>query len=429
MKKKLLIFLMASMLLIQPTNTFASTIGDEITAIDSIKTSYSEESPCQLTGYFIIPDGFGLSAYVEVMGEDGTTYKITATDENSYSEIAYVPYGKYIVTNYGIVDDVANKYPMTLTSEEEFELSKDNDFKTIKLKLDSFNEVSQEIATQKGEGVVAEQLPADEMELEKKKEDVLKIGEEIVFPTFFKNVFCDTMGTMYYKTENTSKNGDLYITGNAVNDYNIHIEIIEPGVLEESQFSISLDGGQSFIGTDFVSEECSVNGTGLKFHFSLEEGKIFEKGETFNCKIVNSQVVTGNTEEANVIASGLSNVEKKYKINFLTEGKCGTAKFEIIKDDIKSQKKIAVIPEDGLYKYDGMTFYFSDGEYTTNTSFSVTCREFKSGEINYTPIIVLGGILLVLGVIIYLFLSSKKENENEYCLKIWDEMQDKDNYK
>lgn len=64
------------------------------------------------------------------------------------------------------------------------------------------------------------------------------------------------------------------------------VEIVRPGVVGEAVFSVSLDGGRTFIGQDVVAEHCRIGGVGIVLHFSVERDNMeFAAGEVYSVSL------------------------------------------------------------------------------------------------------------------------------------------------
>ena len=80
-----------------PEQPVDDTVGDELAYTLNTDTHKSDETPCQVTSAFYIPSGFHLNAYMDIMQDDGTVYRILTTDDNGYSDFAFVKPGHYLI--------------------------------------------------------------------------------------------------------------------------------------------------------------------------------------------------------------------------------------------------------------------------------------------------------------------------------------------
>lgn len=401
-------------------------IGDEVSIIQHMDVhKKTETNKAQVTGYFIIPFGFGHNAYVQVMDKNGQIYQITTSDENGYSDYAFLPYGTYTVISYGIVRDTGMQYPLTLQSEDTFTLSEENNMTTIKMKIDAYDDIALAVSQRSGKDI--QKAPDDDGSKLSKTDMYSKFGEEVVYPTYFKDAYINTSGELYYDFKTDAEFGTLFATGNATHDYNVVITIIEEGVLGEAKFSISTDGGKTILGKDFVSDAYKIEGVGLTFHFGLDDEQLFKVGEKFTCQIPKTFNMYGAYKEGNFVIKGEPTQNYNFELVFLSDGGRGKAKFQIITNNDDNTKIVATIPEDGIYEYKEFTFYFTDQDFQKGLKYNLNYK-YADTTPNYIPLYILIILIVCAGFAFYVYLATKKEKPIDYKLQSWKDKQSDETY-
>ena len=121
-----------------PAQNQQDTGGDEEAAYIT-STDKNEVNNVQINYHVIVPEGFTLGAFVDIENADsGETYHIISTAPNQYYGRMFVPEGSYHIANYGIVDDLTDKYP--LEKPEDFTVEK-NESHTIETTLINYDEI------------------------------------------------------------------------------------------------------------------------------------------------------------------------------------------------------------------------------------------------------------------------------------------------
>ena len=360
-------------------------------------TKKSDKTPCQVTARFNIPSGFGLNAYMDIMHNDGTTYRILTTDDSGYTDFAFVKAGHYIVKSYGIVDDKKNQYGFTIT-QDDFNVDKsDNSVITLDATIDDYDGIAQTIAERTGKA--KQTLDTQES---------TDVPGDKLFKTNYKGISINTSGTLYYDTKSNSETCTANVYGNATGTYKLFIEITKGGVVGEAEFKLSLDGGNSFIGTDITSDEYDLSGYGLKISFTFA-------------------VVASDSSNTNLVIAGHSKEKYQVLVNILSTGERGVAKYSLSLDNGNSLAKIDTIPKNGVLKFGSLTYYFSDGEFTKDTTFTSEVKPNEE-EVSYIPVIILSGSVFALFIAACIWLSLQKEKAVDYKIRIWKDRQDAEKY-
>ena len=392
---------------------------DDNSYILNNNTEKSDKTPCQVTAKFNIPSGFGLNAYMDIMHDDGTTYRILTTDDNSYTDFAFVKAGHYIVKSYGVVDDKKKKYGFTIT-QDDFNVDKsDNSVITLEATIDDYDSIAQTIAERTGK----EKQTLDTQEN-------TDVPGDKMFKTNYKGVSVNSNGTLYYDTKSNSETCTANVYGNATGEYKLFIEIIKGGVVGEAEFKLSLDGGHSFIGTDITSDEYDLLGYGLKISFTTQQDTDeLKKGDTFEAFTPETfAVVSTASNDTNLVIAGHPKDKCQVLVTVLSTGKRGVAKYSLSLDNGNSLAKIDTIPENGIVKFGRLTYYFSDGEFAKDTTFTSDVKPNEE-QTSYIPLIILCGVVFILFIAACVWLSLQKERAVDYKIRIWKDRQDAEKYK
>ena len=380
--------------------------GDEVEALMSYDTSKTDETPNQIEGVCQIPEGFGLNAYIEVADEEGTHYYISVSQENGYSDRAYVKNGTYSFVSAGVYGDNTGKYTFDLVQgEEEFTLDgENNSFFCIKVKITNYDEIKAQIEENKGE----------------EKPKVLEYA-----PTGLKGVTIDSTGVLYYETKSTSSKGTIEIYGNATNDYKVYVEIIEKGVVGEAKFKLSLDGGKTFIGDDTTSEEFDLGSYGITIGFKTEvDTDELQVGDTFTADVPATNYVSQlNPLESNVVVAGASKEDYQLMIDILSSETLGKAKFSISTDSGKTIDVTDTIPENGIYKYKDLTIYFYTSDVFSKGDQYMSSIETHIEKSSYLGIVILASVLVASFIAFLVFLLMHAEKKTDYVIQVWNEKQ------
>lgn len=381
-------------------------------------TKKSDKTPCQVTARFNIPSGFGLNAYMDIMHDDGTTYRILTTDDSGYTDFAFVKAGHYIVKSYGIVDDKKNQYGFTIT-QDDFNVDKsDNSVITLDATIDDYDGIAQTIAERTGKA--KQTLDTQES---------TDVPGDKLFKTNYKGISINTSGTLYYDTKSNSETCTANVYGNATGTYKLFIEITKGGVVGEAEFKLSLDGGNSFIGTDITSDEYDLSGYGLKISFTTKQDTDeLKKGDTFEAFTPETfAVVASDSSNTNLVIAGHPKEKYQVLVNILSTGKRGVAKYSLSLDNGNSLAKIDTIPKNGVLKFGSLTYYFSDGEFTKDTTFTSEVKPNEE-EVSYIPVIILLSCVCALFIAVGIWLLLQKEKAVDYKIRIWKDRQDAEKY-
>lgn len=393
---------------ITPMNVLATepeeeTVGDEVSYVENAETKRTDETPCQLTVTSEVPKGFGLNCFVELMrDDDDKIYRVTTTEENDYSDYIFLAAGKYKVVSSGVFGDNASGYTFSM-SDKAIKLEK-KDSKHITATLDQFQSVQDEID-------------------EKSGADMETFSD--YFPTGIDDVVMDEHGNLRYECSSEATGRGITAYGNAIGEYDIVIKIVKGGVIGEAKFEISADGGKTFTSSGVSGLEVPTP-YGIYLDFWVEnDNDEFVENDTFTTKVYET-FTERHTHTVPIVLSGHPENDHDYIIQILSPGNEGVAKFELLEDE--ESVLIDTIPEDGRYEIeDGMTIIFANNVYAKGAKYDIKVRS-NSDIVDYTPLIIMGAIVAVVVLIVYFWLLTKKDREDNYRIKVWKKKQDESVY-
>lgn len=230
--------------------------GDNAVVVDSASTAYSEETSSIISVTAAVPEHFGLAAYAEIISvESGITYGLPLYASNGYYQRCYVPVGTYYVGNVAVYGDTKNEYPFDFPAGD-FMVDEKDSFE-ITVSLADFEGVEAEIQGKRGEEV------------------------ETAVPV-------ETDFAVMYSG---AGNGQVGITGEQNDRYEILVKITESGYLGDGHFTYSLDGGKTWKGeTGFEIPlsgfyEIPLTGLTVEFAVSYADADGFMAGDVYSASI------------------------------------------------------------------------------------------------------------------------------------------------
>lgn len=392
-------------------------MGDgDFSYIEHTQTKRSDETNCQVTVVTDCPEGFGLNTYVVIGDADGVMYRISMSEENGYRDQVFVPSGDYSVVGAGVFGDHTGRYPLEQKAgEQEFQIESGETVE-LEFRLVDFDEIGSSIDSVK-DGETSKNIPVTEDR----------------YATAVDGVEMNGVGELFYPVESSGSGmGEMVISGNAKDDYDVVVKIIQSGVIGEARFSLSLDGGETLVGDDVTAEKFPLKDYGLALFFLTEDDTDeLAEGDEFRASVPGTFAVdTARYDGANVIVAGHPKGEHLTEVTILSSGGRGEAKFTVSMDGGNSVSYTDTIPEDGEFSLDdGLTLLFSDdGQFEKGRIFEA---EVKPGgrTVSMVPVYVLLGIAVAAMMAGYGYLLSKKEGKGEYVLHVWKDLQEKDAYR
>ena len=399
----------------EPESTGMLDEGD-FSYIEHTQTKRTDETNCQVTVVTDCPEGFGLNTYVVISDSDGMMYRISLSEENGYRDRIFLPSGNYSVVEAGVFEDHTGRYPFEQKKGDRTFQIEDGETVELGFRLVDYDKIAGHIAGAK-KGEAGETIPVMEDR----------------YATAMDGVEINGVGEMFYPVEAFGSGiGELVISGNAKGNYDVVVEVIQPGVIGEARFSLSLDGGETIIGDDVTAEKFPLKEYGMTLFFStasdtdeLKEGDVFRASvpETF-------AVDTARYGEANVVAAGHPAGEHLVEVTILSSGGRGEAKFTVSMDGGNSISYTDTIPEDGHYSLgDGLELLFSDsGQFEKGQVFAAEVKP-NGKTVSMVPVYVLLGTAGAVTLAGYGFLLSKKERQGDYVLHVWKDLQEKEVYR
>ena len=403
------------------TTEVDASVGDELQYIMNMDTKKSTETPCQVTASFKIPFGFGLNTYMDILHDDGTTYRILTTDVNGYADFAFVKEGHYVVMSYGVVDDAANRYTFTVSDEEFTVDAAENSVLTVTATIDQYDEIAQTIADRTGE---------EKQELEQDANSEPQTGLVAMYKTNIDGVTISADGVLYYDTVSNSDVCTAQVYGNATGTYDLYFEVIKAGVIGEAEFNVSLDGGKTFIGTDISANDYSFASRGLHITFTTEKDTDeLQVGDTFTASVPETFAVTTShfTQEPNLIITGHPEGDYQVLVSILSTGERGVAKYSLSFDNGVTTEVIDTIPEDGVVAHGELIFHFADAEFAKGITFTSSIKT-NIDEVSYVSLYIMGGVVAALAMAGYVWLTMQKEKPIDYRIRTWNDRQDASKY-
>lgn len=382
-------------------------IGDGYEIVESYDTVKSEETSCFLSVKTICPDGFGLNTYVMLVDEAGNAYRIRISVENDYMGQIYLAPGDYQITEVSVFDDYKQEYPFVIT-EREFTLS-ENENKTISFVMRDYEKLEKEIA----------EKAAEATETDNRQE--VTFSDVQFYKTGLEGVTMQGTGVLFYEvTHKGSGVGTMEASGYASGDYDVVVRIVKSGVLGEAVFQISLDGGNSFIGQDIVSESSKIGNAGLTLYFKTAQDTVeFIQGDEYRVKVPETfPVVASKASTANLVVTGHPLEEHDFTVTVLSSGGLGKSRFTVESTKGPVIRVTDVVPESGIYELeDDISLVFSDSTaYERGLVFTVTL-ESNDKIFDYTPVYVLSGMAVFGVAAAFSVMGSRKERESEYRIR------------
>jgi len=405
--KRLKVFMyLCCVLLLCPVGVHATeqTIveGDGYEVVEDFDTSKSESTSCSLTVQAVCPDGFGLNCYALLEDEQGGTYRISMSADNGYLGQIYLAPGCYQILEVTVFDDYKQEYPFIVT-QSEIVLQK-NESNSIIFTLQDYEKIQNEIAERIGDS--------------NSNTGEMVFSDTQIFETGVNGISMQGTSILYYDVEHVGTGkGIMEITGNATGNYEIVVKIVKSGVLGEAVFQISLDGGNSYIGQDVVSESSLIGDAGLTLYFQTEaDTDEFWEGDEYRAKVPeNFPVISSKVSSANLVVTGHPMEEHDFTVSILSSGGLGSSRFTVTSTKGEEMQITDTIPADGRYEIaDNMILIFSKSDaYERGLTYSVTVKS-NDDTVNYTPFYILVGVLITEAAVVLSVMSSKKETDRDY---------------
>lgn len=265
--------------------------------------------------------------------------------------------------------------------------------------------------------------------------DERQLGEDyvVIYETGLDGVRMQENGTCVYEVEHKGSSiGTMEVIGYATGSYDVVVRIVKSGVIGEALFQISLDGGESYIGQDVVTDSCEIGQAGFTLYFHTEQDTTeFVEGDEYLVHVPESFPVIASSEgEANLIVCGHPLEEHNLTITILSSGGLGKSRFTLNSTKGEEMNLTSVIPANGIVELeDGLTLYFSDSEeYERGLTYMVSIRS-NEDSVKQTPLYIVLGFFACGVVVAFSVLGSRQETDSSYRLQNYHWRKDEKTYK
>ena len=206
--------------------------------------------------------------------------------------------------------------------------------------------------------------------------------------------------------------------GNAHGDYDVVVSVTKGGVLGEARAAISIDGGSSWVGETVLKEDVSIRGLGVELHFiAAEDSDELVEGDRYRFKVPESFVcISDHPDEARMAVYGHPTEKARPVVTILSSGRRGESKFSLALQEGMEPMAVEVVPEDGIFQYGELTYYFSDSEFQKGYTFRATVVPNEE-KVKAGPFIIIGIILFGAAAAGFLVLWARREREDAYVVR------------
>lgn len=225
-----------------------------------------------------------------------------------------------------------------------------------------------------------------------------------------------------------------YVTpcGNAIASTDIVLLICKEGVVGQAEFKVSYDGGQTFIARYATGDEVFDANINLTYNFyTLNDTDEFTEGDRFEFRSIESFEVKNSesSEKTRISCVGHPTSNHELEITVLSSGGRGISRVKVFDAKGNMETKTYLIPSDGIMVLDdNLTVYFENVDgYVKGVNYKILITSHDT-TINYTPIIALCIILVVLLFMALFWLLLKKEKKGDYIVHTYKWKQDESAY-
>lgn len=206
--------------------------------------------------------------------------------------------------------------------------------------------------------------------------------------------------------------------GNAHGDYDVVVAVTKGGVLGEAKGAVSTDGGESWIGETVLKEDVSIRGLGVRLHFEAEEDSDeLVEGDRYRFKAPESFVcISDHPDEARMAVYGHPAEKARPVVTILSSGRRGESKFSLALQEGMEPMAVEVVPEEGVFRYGELTYYFSDSEFQKGYTFRATVVPNEE-KVKAGPFIIIGAMLFGAVGAGVMLLWAKREREEVYVVR------------
>lgn len=206
--------------------------------------------------------------------------------------------------------------------------------------------------------------------------------------------------------------------GNAHGEYDVVVSVTKGGMLGEARAAISIDGGSSWVGETVLKEDVSIRGLGVELHFiAAEDSDELVEGERYAFRAPESFVcISDHPDEARMAVYGHPTEKARPVVTILSSGRRGESKFSLALQEGMEPMAVEVVPEDGIFQYGELTYYFSDSEFQKGYTFRATVVPNEE-KVKAGPFIIIGIILFGAAAAGFLVLWARREREDAYVVR------------
>ena len=206
--------------------------------------------------------------------------------------------------------------------------------------------------------------------------------------------------------------------GNAHGEYDVVVSVTKGGVLGEARAAISIDGGSSWVGETVLKEDVSIRGLGVELHFiAAEDSDELVEGERYAFRAPESFVcISDHPDEARMAVYGHPEEKARPVVTILSSGRRGESKFSLALQEGMEPMAVEVVPEEGVFRYGELTYYFSDSFFQKGFTFRATVVPNEE-KVKAGPFIIIGIILFGAAAAGFLVLWARREREDAYVVR------------
>lgn len=206
--------------------------------------------------------------------------------------------------------------------------------------------------------------------------------------------------------------------GNAHGEYDVVVSVTKGGVLGEARAAISIDGGSSWVGETVLKEDVSIRGLGVELHFiAAEDSDELVEGERYAFRAPESFVcISDHPDEARMAVYGHPTEKARPVVTILSSGRRGESKFSLALQEGMEPMAVEVVPEEGVFRYGELTYYFSDSFFQKGFTFRATVVPHEE-KVRVGPFIIIGAMLFGAVGAGVMLLWAKREREEVYVVR------------
>lgn len=385
-----------------------STEDEAVTEVHGIDNPYEglekdEVNTCRVTSSIEMPDGFEYNVHTLIKNNDTEEYYLihqyAADDHIGHM---YMPAGSYTVTEIAVDGDDTNAYPITITSDETFEIE-DGSVYSITATFDRFDEINKEV---NGED-------AGEESTEGSTEDVIDEDSEA------SDIVPDIMP--WREINHEGDGPDITYDGLANAAYNVEIKITHSGQIGEARYTLNINGTKSEEAEVPSTLNLTVPGadnttidTGLAVTFPAGEYRI---GDTYSFSTLREwQVSTMQTGTGVAYMGGVPSQDGTfvYVVKIDEAGIPGKATYVLSRNNGETWGTETVLPTTGIITDGNVTIHLTNGAYETGDMFYADIVGVGQKDYSMYVIVAIAGVAVIAVGTLGFILVRKKAGKDKY---------------